>query len=218
MLWCACYALSFNGLLPNSSRPMVFYLQQQPAAGRCASILPVVFMTSFLLFQYLRISCLLLRYHLLEIKVMGKFNRLTLTPVLMMYHPPSAALTTLTLILLLNNCQSYTMITSTHFQVLSAWSKAGIGTSIVLELLPAPGNEGHKKSLPRIALDMGATPTIDDAIPAKYVFLSHGHVDHVGAVFGHARAHSVAYGGYVYRPCCSWILCNNYSDDQSVQP
>eukprot|EP00571_Detonula_confervacea_P004956 CAMPEP_0172322098 /NCGR_PEP_ID=MMETSP1058-20130122/45025_1 /TAXON_ID=83371 /ORGANISM="Detonula confervacea, Strain CCMP 353" /LENGTH=370 /DNA_ID=CAMNT_0013037747 /DNA_START=139 /DNA_END=1251 /DNA_ORIENTATION=+ len=42
---------------------------------------------------------------------------------------------------------------------------------------------------------MGATPCFDDAIPAKYIFLSHGHVDHVGGMFSHARAHAVSCGG-----------------------
>lgn len=42
---------------------------------------------------------------------------------------------------------------------------------------------------------MGATPCFDDAIPAKYVFVSHGHVDHVGGMFSHARAHAVSCGG-----------------------
>ncbi|KAL3776795.1 hypothetical protein HJC23_011924 [Cyclotella cryptica] len=94
-------------------------------------------------------------------------------------------------------CHSYSM-TSSHWKILSAWSKAGIGTNVVLELLPlsavGPGRK-KMKSLPRIAFDMGATPCFDDAIPAKYVFLSHGHIDHVGAVFSHARAHSVSCGG-----------------------
>jgi hypothetical protein len=91
-------------------------------------------------------------------------------------------------------------MSSSHWKILSAWSKAGIGTNVVLELLPqSSAHQGGKKtkSLPRIAFDMGATPCFDDAIPAKYVFLSHGHIDHAGALFSHARAHSVSCGGYV---------------------
>lgn len=93
-------------------------------------------------------------------------------------------------------------MSSTHWQVHSTWSKAGVGTNIVLELRPPPSNlvtktstQATNKSMPRIAFDMGSTPIFDAAIPAKYVFLSHGHVDHSGGVFSHARAHSVACGG-----------------------
>lgn len=94
---------------------------------------------------------------------------------------------------------------TTHWNVQSAWSKAGVGTNIVLELkTPSPLESDHdrhannvskKRSRARIAFDMGATPCFDDAIPAKYVFLSHGHIDHVGALFSHARAHAVSCGG-----------------------
>ncbi|KAL7541437.1 hypothetical protein ACHAXR_010934 [Thalassiosira sp. AJA248-18] len=110
-------------------------------------------------------------------------------------------------------------MSSTHWNILSSWSKAGVGTSIVLELKkpsssppsdsshqyskkkPSPNDNNKnqptssKKSSPRIAFDIGATPCFDDAIPAKYVFVSHGHVDHVGALFSHARAHAVTCGG-----------------------
>ena len=68
----------------------------------------------------------------------------------------------------------------------------------MLELKKPPSStpdNSSKKSSPRIAIDIGATPCFDDAIPAKYVFVSHGHVDHVGALFSHARAHSVTCGG-----------------------
>lgn len=95
---------------------------------------------------------------------------------------------------------------TTHWHVQSAWSKAGVGTNIVLELkTPSPliasdhdrhvNNVSKKRSRARIAFDMGATPCFDDAIPAKYVFLSHGHIDHVGALFSHSRAHAVSCGG-----------------------
>ena len=72
----------------------------------------------------------------------------------------------------------------------------------MLELRPPPSTSATeasahaaRKSMPRIAFDMGSTPVIDAAIPAKHVFLSHGHVDHSGGIFSHARAHSVACGG-----------------------
>ncbi|KAL7471145.1 hypothetical protein ACHAXS_011445 [Conticribra weissflogii] len=97
---------------------------------------------------------------------------------------------------------------STHWDILSVWSKAGIGTNVVLELkqpLLPPKQQQQKhnkdqtskknKSMPRVAFDIGATPCFDDAIPSKFVFVSHGHVDHIGALFSHARAHSVAFGG-----------------------
>jgi glyoxylase-like metal-dependent hydrolase (beta-lactamase superfamily II) len=93
---------------------------------------------------------------------------------------------------------SYTM-SSTHWKVHSAWSKAGIGTNIVLELRVPPSTACNVdvsiKKMPRIAFDMGSTPVFDAAIPAKHIFLSHGHIDHVGGVFSHARAHAVACGG-----------------------
>ncbi|KAL7533860.1 hypothetical protein ACHAWF_004644 [Thalassiosira exigua] len=91
------------------------------------------------------------------------------------------------------------MPSSTHWNIRSAWSKAGVGTSVVLELKrpqPPPHNRpSAKKPSPRVVFDIGATPCIDDAIPAKYVFLSHGHIDHIGALFSHARAHAVTCGG-----------------------
>lgn len=111
------------------------------------------------------------------------------------------------------------IMSSTHWNILSAWSKAGIGTSIVLELRSSPpppsitsassspSKQPSSKPSPRIAFDMGATPSIDAAIPAKYVFLSHGHVDHVGAVFSHARAHAVSCGGYVTLKCVLDVAC-----------
>ena len=94
-------------------------------------------------------------------------------------------------------------MSSTHWRVHSAWSKAGVGTSIVLEVRSPPPTkssaatslDARKKKMPIIAFDMGSTPVFDAAIPAKHVFLSHGHVDHVGGVFSHARAHSVCCGG-----------------------
>lgn len=91
------------------------------------------------------------------------------------------------------------MTSTIHWTIKSAWSKAGVGTNIVLELKSASNNADvntkTKKRPVCVAFDMGATPCFDDAIPAKYVFLSHGHIDHVGALFSHARAHAVSCGG-----------------------
>ena len=89
---------------------------------------------------------------------------------------------------------------------------AGVGTSIVLELKsPTESSSSSSSSSwgdailhrqphqakpgPRVVFDLGATPCFDDAIPAEYVFLSHGHIDHVGALFSHARAHAMTMGG-----------------------
>lgn len=77
------------------------------------------------------------------------------------------------------------------FRVKSAWSKAGVGTSVVLDTDTA--DTGGKST--RIVFDIGATPAIEDAFPSSTVIISHGHVDHIGGMFNHARAHSVAYGG-----------------------
>jgi ribonuclease BN (tRNA processing enzyme) len=80
----------------------------------------------------------------------------------------------------------------------SIWSKAGVGTSIVLELKLSSSSTSLLSSsatTPRIVFDIGATPNFDLAIPAKYVFISHGHIDHIGALFSHARAHAMSYGG-----------------------
>ncbi len=90
------------------------------------------------------------------------------------------------------------MLSSNHWNIISSWSQAGIGTSFVLELNPGSEQQRRDSSTTkthRIAFDMGATPSFEDAIPAKHVFLSHGHIDHVGALFSHARARAVAFGG-----------------------
>lgn len=75
--------------------------------------------------------------------------------------------------------------------LVSCWSKAGVGTSIVLEY-----TTGGKKR-PRVVLDCGATPIFNDCIRASTILISHSHLDHIGAIFSHARAHSVVCSGYV---------------------
>mmetsp|Transcript_12184 Transcript_12184/g.28687 ORF Transcript_12184/g.28687 Transcript_12184/m.28687 type:complete len:193 (-) Transcript_12184:21-599(-) len=91
------------------------------------------------------------------------------------------------------------MVSSEHWNVHTAWSLAGVGTSIVLELKAPPQQSAASKkksrSTARVAFDIGATDGFSEAIPAKYVFVSHGHVDHVGGLFAHARAHAVSCGG-----------------------
>jgi ribonuclease Z len=46
-----------------------------------------------------------------------------------------------------------------------------------------------------MVLDLGATPIYAESIRASTVFISHGHLDHVGAIFSHARAHAVVCSG-----------------------
>jgi len=59
-----------------------------------------------------------------------------------------------------------------QFSISASWSSAGVGTCIVVDL-----NEmGNQK----IAFDMGSTPIFDHAVKASYVFISHGHLDHIG--------------------------------------
>eukprot|EP00521_Asterionellopsis_glacialis_P007181 CAMPEP_0195289526 /NCGR_PEP_ID=MMETSP0707-20130614/5766_1 /TAXON_ID=33640 /ORGANISM="Asterionellopsis glacialis, Strain CCMP134" /LENGTH=436 /DNA_ID=CAMNT_0040349543 /DNA_START=126 /DNA_END=1433 /DNA_ORIENTATION=+ len=103
-----------------------------------------------------------------------------------------------------------------RFKIVSCWSKAGVGTSIVLDYCNSPtaGADGkqvnqkkvsHPKDkdkektklnrsprLPRIVFDLGATPCFDDAISSGVVLISHGHMDHIGAIFSHARAYSLS--------------------------
>eukprot|EP00550_Attheya_septentrionalis_P001589 CAMPEP_0198293964 /NCGR_PEP_ID=MMETSP1449-20131203/19766_1 /TAXON_ID=420275 /ORGANISM="Attheya septentrionalis, Strain CCMP2084" /LENGTH=419 /DNA_ID=CAMNT_0043993737 /DNA_START=28 /DNA_END=1287 /DNA_ORIENTATION=+ len=77
-------------------------------------------------------------------------------------------------------------------RVEAVWSKAGMGTCLVVAV---GGNSGNSNKSMKIALDMGVTPIMEDAIAASHVFVSHGHVDHMGGIFHHARAHSVTHNG-----------------------
>lgn len=84
-----------------------------------------------------------------------------------------------------------------YFEIVSAWSCAGVGTCLVIE---------HYDAKIRLALDLGCTPNFADAIPASHVIISHSHLDHIGAVFNHARAHRLACGGSIatyYVPAAS---------------
>jgi ribonuclease Z len=67
------------------------------------------------------------------------------------------------------------------FRIQSCWSKAGVGTCIVLD---------YQKTN-SIVLDLGATPNYGDTLRSGVVLLTHGHLDHVGAIFSHARAYSL---------------------------
>ena len=72
-----------------------------------------------------------------------------------------------------------------YFKLVATWSKAGVGTCILAE-----SNIGTK-----LAFDMGCTPIIDQAVEARHVFISHGHIDHVAGIFGHARSRAVLRAG-----------------------
>lgn len=78
-----------------------------------------------------------------------------------------------------------------NFRIVNCWSKAGIGTSVTV----AYGDS--KSNGPRIAFDLGATPAFEDTIHASVVLLSHGHIDHIGAIFSHARAHGLSCSGSI---------------------
>ena len=84
---------------------------------------------------------------------------------------------------------------SKYYRILSAWSCAGIGTSIVIET-SSSSNKRKSKSF-RLVFDIGATPNFPDTIPAAHVLISHTHIDHIGAIFNHARAHSLVRGGNI---------------------
>jgi len=76
-----------------------------------------------------------------------------------------------------------------YFDIVSAWSCAGVGTCLIIQ---------HAHDIKtRLAFDLGCTPNFADAIPASHVIISHSHLDHIGAVFNHARAHRLACGGSV---------------------
>ena len=80
------------------------------------------------------------------------------------------------------------------FRTVATWSKAGVGTSIVLETC-SPCDDKQKNKGTRIVFDIGATPCFDEAILSSIVIISHGHIDHIGAIFNHARAHALMKGG-----------------------
>ena len=73
------------------------------------------------------------------------------------------------------------------FRPVACWSKAGIGTCIVLEYKNEKKNNENDKGA-RVTLDLGATPCFTEALSSDVVLISHGHLDHIGAIFSHARA------------------------------
>ena len=61
-----------------------------------------------------------------------------------------------------------------QFRLTSSWSKAGIGTCMVVDV--------NELGTQRIVFDIGSTPIFHYAITASFVFISHGHLDHIGKI------------------------------------
>eukprot|EP00557_Chaetoceros_sp_GSL56_P006772 CAMPEP_0176493448 /NCGR_PEP_ID=MMETSP0200_2-20121128/9554_1 /TAXON_ID=947934 /ORGANISM="Chaetoceros sp., Strain GSL56" /LENGTH=378 /DNA_ID=CAMNT_0017891111 /DNA_START=137 /DNA_END=1273 /DNA_ORIENTATION=- len=79
-----------------------------------------------------------------------------------------------------------------HFEVKACWSKAGIGTSILLQQKSDNDSKGFK-----LVFDLGCTPIFEQTISSNAVVISHGHVDHFGGIFSHARAHNMQFQGSI---------------------
>lgn len=77
---------------------------------------------------------------------------------------------------------------TSSFKLKSIWSKAGIGTCSIFEYESSsfPSTKNFK-----VVFDLGSTPIFDETISANHIILSHGHLDHIGGIFSHARAHSL---------------------------
>ncbi|TFJ85537.1 hypothetical protein NSK_003046 [Nannochloropsis salina CCMP1776] len=67
------------------------------------------------------------------------------------------------------------------FEISSAWSVAGIGTCIQLR---------HRAFGLHIAMDIGTSA--GETLGAGHIFVSHGHIDHIGALLNHARARTLS--------------------------
>lgn len=84
------------------------------------------------------------------------------------------------------------------FQLKSIWSKAGVGTCCVLEYISSISDHRSSSSSSstknfKVVFDIGSTPIFHDTISASHVVLSHGHIDHFGSMFSHARAHCLSF-------------------------
>jgi len=66
------------------------------------------------------------------------------------------------------------------FYVAGAWTAAGLATTIYVR---------NPQLKMRIAFDMGYFS--EKVLSADHVFISHGHTDHIGAIFSHARGHNL---------------------------
>eukprot|EP01041_Mallomonas_annulata_P009659 gene9659-20086_t len=76
---------------------------------------------------------------------------------------------------------------STGLKVNSVWSKAGFATCIHVQV---PGLSGG------ILFDCGVVE--ESAVNAKYVFVTHGHIDHIGACIMHARGRAMSLSKATY--------------------
>ena len=72
--------------------------------------------------------------------------------------------------------------TSGGLTVKELWSVAGFATCIHIS--------GEKLS-ENILFDCGICNR--STVPAKHIFITHGHVDHIGAIVNHARARALSY-------------------------
>eukprot|EP01036_Dinobryon_divergens_P026322 gene26322-34950_t len=71
--------------------------------------------------------------------------------------------------------------------VIGAWSKAGIGSSIKVQGLSKAES---------ILFDCGLLTT--EGLNCNSVFITHGHIDHVGACISHARARAISFSPASY--------------------
>lgn len=74
-----------------------------------------------------------------------------------------------------------------RLKITGAWTKAGIASCVHVQ-----GSQRHEN----ILFDCGFMNS--DTTYAKYVFISHGHIDHVGSCISHARAKSLSGSLAVY--------------------
>ena len=88
--------------------------------------------------------------------------------------------------------------TNSGISVKSIWSKAGFATCVHVTF------EGISDS---VLFDCGVCES--SAVSARHIFVSHGHVDHIGALVNHARARALSYPPafyYVPENCIQPIL------------
>jgi ribonuclease Z len=91
------------------------------------------------------------------------------------------------------------VITSSGLKIVKSWSVAGVASYV--QVKGANKNEN-------ILFDCGS---IDEStVSAKFVFISHGHTDHIGGIITHARSSSMITNGktvyYIPENCYESIL------------
>lgn len=103
------------------------------------------------------------------------------------------------------------IITSSGLRVSKIWSKAGFATCILIE------NDGRNGFL----FDCGRFD--ESTITASTVFISHGHIDHIGSCIAHARARGLSHSPatyYVPECCIQHLLDAKYAferlDDHEI--